>query len=554
MPTELKYATVDEEGILRSRDAEPKVTLGSLQEFLYNGLTKDAERIVFIDHPSNRRWNEEQVLQMTLKIATALDNLGLSHGHRICTMLQNDDTHALWQFGIYMADSVFVGCYWTNPYRELLHYARVAQTSTIVCCKANLSIAMQVADELDSIKCLIYVDILEGSATRSTKGGKAIHSSFDVLQNIDKDLVLKKPLSLIGDPKEAAASIHFSSGSTGPRKAVIRTHYNYLAGLSDPKSTANDMVPPKGVMSCHNPIAHFSGGNTTLFGARNSAIVFNEGFHVTTFLEAVEKHKITAVALAPTAVNELIKSGLCGNYNLDSLNWVISAGAVVPDSVKKPGAQALGISALKQGYGSSEGGLITMCPAGLDNADTCGSPGRGVEIKLVDRETGNTLGVGQAGEAYVRSAYVTPGYFNNYEATAESFTRDGFFKTGDSLYYDEEGLFYVVDRYKDILKVGMSQVAPGELESLLLECDEVSEAAVIGIPDDHYGTIPKAFVSLKVSSSQNETLRQKLVQYVKENVSEWKTLKGGLQFIDHIPKISMGKMDKVYLRNLQAKS
>ncbi|KAI1304943.1 Beta-galactosidase [Halotydeus destructor] len=363
MATELKYATVDEEGIIRSKDAEAKVTHGSLQEFLYDGLSKDADRMVFIDHPSNRQWNAGQVLQMTLKIATALDNLGLSHGHRICTMLRNDDTHALWQYGIYMADSVFVGCYWTNPYRELLHYARVAQTSAIVCCKANVSIAMQVADELDTIKCLIYVDTLESLDTKSTKGGKAIHSSLDVLRNIDKDLVLKKPLSLIGDPKRTAASIHFSSGSTGPRKAVNRTHNNYLVSLSDPESNPNDIVPQKCVTSCHNPIAHGLGGFTTLFGARDSTIVFNEGFQVTTFLEAVQNHKITAAILAPTAVNELIKSGICGNYNLDSLTWVLTAGAVLQNVVKKRAAQTLGISSLKQGYGGIEPGFVTVCPA-----------------------------------------------------------------------------------------------------------------------------------------------------------------------------------------------
>lgn len=179
----------------------------------------------------------------------------------------------------------------------------------------------------------------------------------------------------------------------------------------------------------------------------------------------------------------------------------------------------------------------------------------GYEIKIIDVETHLAVGPNVIGECYVRGAEVSPGYLNNDQANADSYTEDGFFKTGDAMYYDEEGFFYVVDRLKDVIKVDTQQVAPQELESILLGNDSVAEAAVVGIPDDDHGQIPKAYVVLKSGlKSMEDQLRRELIFSVNKEVGEWKQLRGGIDFLDSLPKIGVGKVDRRALKAIAGHS
>ncbi|KAI1304891.1 4-coumarate--CoA ligase [Halotydeus destructor] len=340
MATELRYAIV-KDGIVGSKlPNDLVVDRNWLQEVLFDGLSSDLERTVFIDHPSDRRWNARQVRDMSLKMATALDRIGLSKGKFICSYLPNNDYHALWQYGIYMAASVFVGCYWTNPYRELLHYATVSQADAILCSTENLETAKQVADELSSIKCLIVVDIDGNCDERETDGGKPIHSHSQLLKMADGDELLSQPLTTEGDPESTPASIHFSSGSTGPRKGVVRSHSNFTFILAS--QTPWFERGPSFIMSLHVPIAHTSGGTSTLRGAAGLTLVISEAFTLSTFLEAVQKHRIQMAILAPSALSDMVKnSATCAKYNLSSLVHVVVGGAPLPDALKGPAAQVI---------------------------------------------------------------------------------------------------------------------------------------------------------------------------------------------------------------------
>jgi len=196
--------------------------------------------------------------------------------------------------------------------------------------------------------------------------------------------------------------------------------------------------------------------------------------------------------------------------------------------------------------------LITISPKDFHNTRTIGGLRCGIEAKIVDPETGSSLGPNQVGELYVRSECTTPGYLNNPKANEENFTTDGFLKTGDALYYDEDGLFFVVDRYKDVIKCDSAQVAPAELESILLTHPSVAEVAVIGIPHDIHGQVPKAYVVLKpLKLTINDKMAAELVKYVADNVGrDCYHLKGGVELVKTIPKIGMGKIDRVTLKKM----
>lgn len=197
-------------------------------------------------------------------------------------------------------------------------------------------------------------------------------------------------------------------------------------------------------------------------------------------------------------------------------------------------------------YASTEGGAICGAMAPGRSIKSVGLPFRGKEIKIVSPETGGVLGPNQVSEAFVRSNELSSGYLSNEKANADGFTKDGFFRTGDAMFYDENGFFFVADRYKDVIKVDTNQVSPQELEEILLSHESVQEAAVVGLESIEHGQIPKAFVVVK-EGSESEQLRDELLALVNEQVGDWKQLRGGLAFLEEMPKISLGKVDRLRL-------
>jgi len=165
-----------------------------------------------------------------------------------------------------------------------------------------------------------------------------------------------------------------------------------------------------------------------------------------------------------------------------------------------------------------------------------GPPAPNTECKLVDPATGDELGPRQEGEVCVRGPQIMMGYLNNPEATARTIDQDKWLHTGDIGYVDENGHFFIVDRVKELIKYKGFQVAPAELEALLLTHPAVADAAVIPCHDDEAGEVPKAFVVLKGEASAEE-----LMEFVAAQVAPHKKIRA-LEFIDQIPKSLSGKI------------
>lgn len=156
------------------------------------------------------------------------------------------------------------------------------------------------------------------------------------------------------------------------------------------------------------------------------------------------------------------------------------------------------------------------------------------------------------GELWVRAPNVMKGYWNKPEATKETLTPDGWLKTGDIAYVDEQGKFYIVDRKKELIKVKGNQVAPAELEALLLEHPAIADAAVIGVPTPHGDESPRAYVVLQPDEKSKATKPEEIVAFVAKNAARHKWLTGGVKHVDTIPKNPSGKIMRRFLRE-QAK-
>lgn len=185
--------------------------------------------------------------------------------------------------------------------------------------------------------------------------------------------------------------------------------------------------------------------------------------------------------------------------------------------------------------------ICTLTPQGLQNYGTLGWPVPNIEMKIADLEDPNLKGLApnQSGEILVRGPNIMKGYYRNEEATKEMITEDSWLRTGDIGHIDENGLFYISDRIKELIKVNANQVAPAELEGILRDHPDVVDAVVIGIPNPKCGEVPKAFVMRR---SESKVTAEELQQFVAKQVIRFKQLTGGIQFVDSIPKSPTGKV------------
>lgn len=207
-----------------------------------------------------------------------------------------------------------------------------------------------------------------------------------------------------------------------------------------------------------------------------------------------------------------------------------------------------------QGYGLTETSPLTfVSPNDCPNYATIGFPSSNTQAKIVKLDDTSYRGcdANEVGELLVRGPHVMKGYLNNEEATDAAFVNGNWFRTGDMVYYDDNGFCYVKDRLKELIKVKGFQVAPAELEEILRTHPHIQEAAVIGIPHDLYGEVPKAFVVQKKGSTLNESEVQ---AFVEKKIAEYKRLRGGVHFVDSVPKSSTGKILRRELKQLYVKN
>jgi acyl-CoA synthetase (AMP-forming)/AMP-acid ligase II len=340
------------------------------------------------------------------------------------------------------------------------------------------------------------------------------------------------------NPHEDLIVLPYSSGTTGLPKGVMLTHYNLVANLCQTDGVEEITAADKlaGVL----PFYHIYGMlvilNYSLY--QGATVVSMPRFDLEQFLQIIQDYGITRAHLVPPIVLGLAKHPVVERYDLSSLKAIVSAAAPLGEDLAHACAQRLGCI-VKQGYGLTETSPVTHVNPDDPSKIKVGSVGniiRNTECKIIDTETGEELGVDQEGEVLIRGPQVMKGYLNNPQATAETIDDEGWLRTGDVGYVDGDGFLYIVDRVKELIKYKGFQVAPAELEGLLLTHPAVADAAVIPSPDEEAGEIPKAFVVLK-----GEATAEEIMSYVAEQVSPHKKVRR-LEFTDEIPKSPTGKI------------
>lgn len=340
------------------------------------------------------------------------------------------------------------------------------------------------------------------------------------------------------DPAVDVAALPYSSGTSGIPKGVMLTHRNLVANLE--QLLQQGIVREPDVAVGVLPFFHIYGMVVIMSAAlaQGATVVTMLRFDLEAFLQLLQDHRVTVANVVPPIVLALARHPAIGNYDLSALRLLFSAAAPLGAELAQTCARRLHVPVV-QGYGLTEASPGTHLHP-LDVAEpryaSVGPPHFRTECRLVDPGTGQDVEQGERGELWVRGPQVMKGYFNNPEATALCLTADGWLKTGDVAVVDELGWFTIVDRVKELIKYKGLQVAPAELEAVLLSHPEIADAAVIPVPDPDAGEIPKAFVVVRRALSANAVMA-----FVAARVSSYKKVRR-VEFVDAIPKSASGKI------------
>ena len=347
------------------------------------------------------------------------------------------------------------------------------------------------------------------------------------------------------DPASHVVALPYSSGTTGLPKGVMLTHRNLVANLVQFDAILGH--PPNSTVLAVLPFFHIYGLQIIMNAALadGCTVVSLSRFDLVTALRLIEQHAITHFYAVPPMILALARHPVIDEFDPSSLQLVLSAAAPLGAELAEQAAARLGCPVI-QGYGMTELSPAThLTPLDDYRPGSVGVTVPNCEMRIVDVVTGNDLGEGGTGELWVRGPNVMMGYLNSPQATAETIDSEGWLHTGDIAVIDEHDHLHIVDRVKELIKYKGFQVAPAELEALILSHPAVADVAVVGIPDDEAGELPKAFVTLKPDAEATET---EIADFVADNVATYKQVRI-VEFTGEIPKSPTGKILRRLLRH-----
>ena len=349
------------------------------------------------------------------------------------------------------------------------------------------------------------------------------------------------------DVRRDIVVLPYSSGTTGLPKGVMLTHWNLVANLAQCAGAENfDAFKERDTIIAVLPFFHIYGMVVCMLLplAEGGTVVTMPRFDLQGFLAILAKYRVTIAPLVPPIVLGLAKHPTLGELDLSSLRLVFSGAAPLGEDLARGLSARLGCPVV-QGYGMTEASPVTHLSPTTNAPFKPGSIGRVVpntEVKLVAVDTARPVtGPGQDGELWIRGPQIMKGYLNRPEDTASAVDGEGWYHTGDVGHVDDDGFFYIVDRTKELIKYKGLQVAPAELEALLLGHPAVLDAAVVRSPDEEAGEVPKAFVVLKADEASRAVSAEALMSFVAERVAPHKRIRR-VEFIDQIPKSASGKI------------
>ncbi|MCA2009924.1 AMP-binding protein [Cereibacter sphaeroides] len=506
------------------RSAYPDVPIRDLTitQAVFEGI--DPDSIVLIDGPTGREVTGAQFLGGVRSLAGGLVSRGYGKGSCVALMAPNLPEFVTVFHAVAWAGGTVTTVNPTYTAHELNHQLKDAGAELLVTISMFLDTARQ-AVAGTKVREIVLID---GAAT----GVTALRD------------MMGAPLTeqVAVDLEEHVVCLPYSSGTTGLPKGVMLTHRNLVTNMD--QALALSVLQPGETTVAFLPFFHIYGLQVLMnfYLASGGTLVTMPRFDLEMFLTLSQTHRTPRMWIVPPVALALAKHPLVDKFDLSSLLQVNSAAAPLGADVAEAMGKRLGTAAT-QGYGMTELSPVShVSPKGQGRAGASGQTIPNTECRIVDPETMRDAESGQDGEIWIKGPQVMKGYLNNSKATAETIVEGGWLRTGDIGHFDADGYLFITDRLKELIKVKGFQVAPAELEALLVTHPAIADAAVIGVQDADAGEVPMAFIV-----SANPPSLAEVQAFLDKEIAHYKQVKR-LEVVEAIPKSTSGKILRRMLR------
>jgi fatty-acyl-CoA synthase len=468
-------------------------------------------------------------------------------GDRVLLYMQNSPQFVLAYYGILRANAVVVPVNPMNLTNELRHYVHdTGATTAIVAQDLYAQMKPLLEQGLEHVIVATYSDYLKEptdlkvpdfiSASRQQIADAGVTAWSDMLER----RMRPGPLTVTADD---LCVMPYTSGTTGNPKGCMHTHRSVMYGAVAGVQWFN--TRPDSVLLAVLPFFHVTGMQGGMNGPMyaGSTVILLPRWDRDAAAECFQRYKVAGAQLISAMVVDFLANPTAGQYDFSSLTHIRGGGAAMPEAVAQKLKDVIGIPYV-EGYGMSETMAAThINPPQRPKKQCLGIPLYGVDARVIDPETLRELPAGEAGEVIVCGPQVMQGYWNNQNATQESFIeRDGkrFLRTGDLARIDEDGYFFMVDRLKRMINASGFKVWPAEVEALMYQHPAIREACIIAAVDAKRGETVKAVVVLN-DEFRGKVSEQEIIDWAHENLAVYKSPRI-VQFVDTLPKSGSGKV------------
>ncbi|XP_055606595.1 uncharacterized protein LOC129754504 [Uranotaenia lowii] len=518
------YTFFDEDnGIWRGRHVPPLYNVNQgLGELLWQVMGRSPWKIAQISADSGVRLTYGEIRWRSIRVAQNLEAMGFQAGDLISIIAKNNEKLASVVFGCFMLAAPINTLDPRFQSDDFAHMFKLVKPKAVIC-EGDLVDTVKEAFELASIEpqLIVFGPRINGYARVD-----------DLLVETGSEVHYVP--THVADPESTLAIIICSSGTTGKSKGVCLSHSICIANTSVLWACSES----DRVLS-FSSLYWISGLGTLLTGTMAGAtrIVTTNTYSPAIAIDLIEQYRVTAMFVPPSSALDILNDSTIGMADFSSLRMVLCGGGQVPAELKRSFEMYLPKGRFAVGYGLSELGGAG-CSTAVAYKDNCvGSLGNNFQGKIVDDE-GNLVPFDTEGELLIKGPYVFMEYYGDPEATAEMLDQDGWLHTGDIARVDEDGMFFIVDRKKDIIKYSGFQISPSEIESVIFAIPGVVAVCVTGIPIPGHD-LPVALVK-KVPES--EVTEEIIINTVADKLIDFKHLRGGVFFVDSFPMTPSGKI------------
>jgi long-chain acyl-CoA synthetase len=466
------------------------------------------------------------------RIAQALLSEAVGPGDRVAFLDKNGPEYFEVAFGSAKINAVLVAVNWRLSPAEMAWIINDAEAKVLFAGAEFADQVKSIEGQLTTVKKIVTLDPEEGSYEEWLSCHPADDPGF------------------VAKPDDVAMQL-YTSGTTGLPKGAMLTNNNL--GALIPEGSREMNIDGDAVSMVAMPLFHIGGSGWALLGISNGAhTVLVRELDPGVVLGAIEEHGVTHAFLVPAAIMFLLAAPQCTGTDFTSMQCLAYGASPISDKLLNQALSTFGCQFV-QLYGLTETtGAITLLradqhdPAGSypERLRSCGVPFDHVELRVVDIESGEDQPPGVPGELWTRSVQNMKGYWNNPDATAATITPDGWLKTGDVAYRDDDGFVFLHDRVKDMIVSGGENIYPAEVENALMAHPGVADVAVIGVPSEQWGETVKAIV---VKAPGADPAERELIDFARGRIAHFKSPKS-VDFVDALPRNPSGKILKRELR------